>query len=227
MEQTKSQTVAHDECNTISHDSDKDVANEKLAVSERISDIKLDKHGLPLSPQPSDNKDDPLNWSPFLKFMILLQVSWLAFLGPMGAAVANPAFVPSSKAFDISVVEASYEPTMYICFGGIGPLLLIPFANVYGRRPLYLGANLVASMTIIAAGYSSTWGGLLTTRAFNGIAGGTPQAIGAATICDLYFMHERGFSKWIDLRFVVMRTTSTFLFHHTRDSGLRRFEFGH
>ena len=33
----------------------------------------------------------------------------------------------------------------------------------------------------------------MVTRAINGITAGSPPAIGAATICDLYFMHERGF----------------------------------
>jgi hypothetical protein len=32
----------------------------------------------------------------------------------------------------------------------------------------------------------------MVTRAFNGIAAGSTVAIGAATICDLYFQHERG-----------------------------------
>lgn len=178
-EMSKDPEKHHDDSSTIDHN------DEQRTM--------LDKHGLPLVPQPSDNKDDPLNWSAALKFAVLLQVSWLAFLGPMSAAVANPAFVPLSKVFDITIVEASYELTMYICFAGVGPLLLIPFANTYGRRPVYLAAHLVASMTNIAAGYSSSWSGLLATRAFNGIAGGTPPALGAATICDLYFMHERGF----------------------------------
>ena len=193
MDDSKLQPVAHEEFTATPHDSDKDIINEKGVQDHTMQNVKLDKHGFPLVPQPSDNKDDPLNWSSAMKLLVVLQVSWLAFLGPMSAAVANPAFVPLSKAFDITIVEASYELTMYICFAGVGPILLTPFANVYGRRPLYLLANLVASMTNIAAGYSSTWGGLLATRAFNGIAGGTPPAIGAATICDLYFMHERGF----------------------------------
>lgn len=154
---------------------------------------KLDRHGFPLAPQPSDNDDDPLNWSPMLKLAVVLQVSWLAFLGPLSAAVANPAFVVIGKAFDISVVEASYSLTMYICFAGIGPLLISPFANLYGRRPVYLVSCIIAAATNIAAGYTSTWSGLMVTRAINGIFGGTPPAIGAATICDLYFMHERGF----------------------------------
>src|ERR1700761_7618942 len=33
----------------------------------------------------------------------------------------------------------------------------------------------------------------MITRGFNGIGAGSPAAIGAATICDMYFLHERGF----------------------------------
>lgn len=133
------------------------------------------------------------NWPYAIKILVVLQISWLAFLGPFGSAVANPAFVPLSKAFDITVVQASYELTIYIVFAGVGPLLVIPFANIYGRRPIYLLGNLIAGITNVAAGWSPTWGGILATRAVNGIAAGSPVAIGAATICDLFCMHERGF----------------------------------
>ncbi|KAK2599694.1 hypothetical protein N8I77_011427 [Diaporthe amygdali] len=155
--------------------------------------LKLDKHGLPLVPQPSNHKDDPLNWSPAWKLAVLLQISLLALIGPMAAAVINPAFVPLGKAFGISPVAASYELTMYIIFAGVGPLLIVPFANVYGRRPIYLGGNLLAAIANLVAGNCSTWGGLLATRAFSGIGAGSTVAIGAATICDLYFLHQRGF----------------------------------
>ncbi|KAL2272570.1 hypothetical protein FJTKL_06290 [Diaporthe vaccinii] len=155
--------------------------------------LKLDRHGLPLVPQPSDHKDDPLNWSPALKLSVLLQVSLLAMLGPMSAAVINPAFVPLGRAFGNTPVEASYELTIYILFGGVGPLLVVPFANIYGRRPIYLAGNLLAAVSNLVAGHCSTWGGLLATRAFSGLGAGSTVAIGAATICDLYFLHQRGF----------------------------------
>ena len=56
----------------------------------------------------------------------------------MAGAIVNPAFVPLSKRFNITVVQASYELTVYIVFAGIGPLLTVPLANVYGRRPVYI-----------------------------------------------------------------------------------------
>ena len=110
----------------------------------------------------------------------------------MSAAVINPAFVPLGKAFKITTVQASYELTVYIIFSGVAPLLVSPLANVYGRRPVYLLGNLLCAVTNIAAGHSSTWTGILVTRVFNGIGGGCVVSIGGATICDLYFLHERG-----------------------------------
>jgi MFS family permease len=92
----------------------------------------------------------------------------------MAGAIVNPAFVPLSKQFRITIVQASYELTVYIVFAGIGPLLTVPLANVYGRRPVYLLGNLVAAVTNIAAGYCHSWTGIMVTRAFNGIGAGSP-----------------------------------------------------
>lgn len=81
---------------------------------------------------------------------------------------------------------------MQVIFAGVGPLFIMPLSNTLGRRPIYLFGNLLAASTNIAAGYCTTWSGLLATRVFNGIGAGSTVAMGAATICDLYFLHERG-----------------------------------
>jgi MFS family permease len=127
-----------------------------------------------------------------LKLFVALQVSWLAFIGPMSSAVVNPAFVPLGKAFGITTVQASYELTIYIIFAGVGPLFIAPLSNVYGRRPIYLLGNLLAGVCNVIAANCATWNGILVTRVFCGIGAGSTVAIGAATVCDLYFMHERG-----------------------------------
>lgn len=110
----------------------------------------------------------------------------------MSSAVANPALVPISKEFDQSVKEASYELTVYILFAGVGPIFIAPLSNVYGRRPIYLIGNAVAGVMNIIAGNTNSWSSILVTRVFCGIGAGSTVAIGAATICDMYFMHQRG-----------------------------------
>ncbi|KAJ3573898.1 hypothetical protein NPX13_g4540 [Xylaria arbuscula] len=154
---------------------------------------KLDKTGLPLSPQPTDLKDDPLNWSPALKFAICIQASLLAFIAPLASAVINPAFVQLADSFAITPVQASYELTVFLVFAATGPLFVLPVANTYGRRPLIVIASLLAGITNIVAAYSPSWTGILVTRVFNGIATGCLTALGPPIICDVYFLHERGF----------------------------------
>lgn len=172
-------------------------------------EIRLDKHGLPLSPQPSGRRDDPLvndsllvrcvwnsklsqNWHPALKLAVCLQVSILAFLGPLGSATPNPAFVTLGRAFGITPVQASYQLVMYLVFSGVGPLFVVPFASATGRRPILVTCSLLAAITNIIAGYCSTWTGIMVSRAINGFANGANIALGPAVICDMYFLHERG-----------------------------------
>jgi MFS family permease len=128
-----------------------------------------------------------------LKLFVTLQISVLALIGHMSAATINPAYVPLGQAFRITTVQASYQLTVYIVFGGVGPLLIVPLSHVYGRRPIYILGNLLAATTNLIAGNCANWSGLLVTRVFNGIGAGSTVAIGAATICDLYYLHERGF----------------------------------
>jgi MFS family permease len=110
----------------------------------------------------------------------------------MGSGVANPAFVPMSKAFNQSITQTSYELTVYVLFSGVGPLFIAPLSNVYGRRPIHLVGNALAGITNVIAGDTDNWHTLLITRVFNGLGAGSAVAIGAANICDMYYMHERG-----------------------------------
>jgi len=56
----------------------------------------------------------------------------------VSSALINPAFVQMSKDLKVTVEQASYCTTVFILFGGVTPMLIVPFANVYGRRVLYV-----------------------------------------------------------------------------------------
>ena len=55
--------------------------------SSETADVRLDKKGIPLVPQPTSDPLDPLNWSAWLKILVLLQVSLLAFLTLFSASL--------------------------------------------------------------------------------------------------------------------------------------------
>lgn len=49
--------------------------------------LKMDPRGLPLSPQPTDDPKDPLNWNRWLKLMVLAEVSLFSFLALFSASL--------------------------------------------------------------------------------------------------------------------------------------------
>jgi MFS family permease len=154
--------------------------------------LKLDKRGLPLVPQPSDHKDDPLNWSMVQKYYIVFLMSSFTLMAQMSPAMLNPAFIAVATDLRVTVEEASYTTTLFILFTGVFPLFVTPFANVYGRRILYLIFTPISIAGYVGSAGSPTWGGVIAGRVFSGIGSSIPLGFGAATICDLFVQGERG-----------------------------------
>lgn len=161
-----------------------------------------------------------MNWNKWFKLFVLLQVSFLAFLGPFsqGAIVCewliakrgrlaervvlhtdvtqNAAYAELAEYLNISITTASYNTTLAIVFAGIAPLVWSPLANVYGRRPIYLLISIIGIIAGAGCAIATEWGPLLVARVFVGIGTSPGMGIGASVVSDLYFTHERG--RYID-----------------------------
>ncbi|KAI0889348.1 major facilitator superfamily domain-containing protein [Annulohypoxylon maeteangense] len=159
---------------------------------ENTAYVQLDMHGLALVPQPSNFRDDPLNWPIWLKWLVLLQVSFLAMLGPFNSSVVNPALVPLAALFKVPVGSAPLQTTTTIILAGVAPLFFAPLSNIYGRRPVYMLSTIVGIVATVGSGVATSWAGLIIGRVFSGIGTGAGMALGAATVNDMFFLHERG-----------------------------------
>ncbi|KAG9248343.1 major facilitator superfamily domain-containing protein [Calycina marina] len=174
-----------------SHDDEKYLQQAK-DVSADGSRPKLDGHGLPLVPQPSHFKDDPLNWPSWLKWAVLIQVGTMAFLGPYNAALVNPSLVLLGKGVGVDSRIAAYSTTSTIVLGGVSPFLWTPLSNVYGRRPVTLLATFITILGGISSAISNNFSTLLGTRIMTGFGFGGMMSIGTSCVNDLFFLHERG-----------------------------------
>ncbi|KAL8841168.1 MAG: hypothetical protein Q9170_001022 [Blastenia crenularia] len=74
------------------------VDEEKDQNHDDATDLKTadDGHTI-LVPQPTDDPDDPLNWSRLRKHGLLLIISYTAFLPDSGSAIGAIALVPQSE----------------------------------------------------------------------------------------------------------------------------------
>lgn len=128
----------------------------------------------------------------WLKWLILFQVSILASLATLNVSIINPAVVPLADEFSIAHVTATYQTTIAIGTSALGPLVFVPIANVYGRRPVYLFTLLIGLASAIGSAEAKSYGTLILARAFNGSGAATAAVLGAGTISDMCYMHQRG-----------------------------------
>ncbi|KAF5366026.1 hypothetical protein D9758_006737 [Tetrapyrgos nigripes] len=169
------------------------VVEESNALDKlRYPTIQLDPAGLPLIPQPTTSPYDPLNYPNWLKYIILALVSMLAFLATLNVAIINPAVVPLSAEFGIAHVTGTYQTTIAIGTSSLGPLLFTPLANIYGRRPIYLISVLIGFASAVGSASAKSYGTLILARAINGFGPSAALALGAGTVVDLFYVHQRG-----------------------------------
>lgn len=81
-----------------------------------------------------------------------------AFFGSFQLAVANPAYAQIGIALGIPIPSAAYIGTSSIATAGVGALIFVPFANVYGRRPVLLFAQALAAAAGFGSAYAPTFG---------------------------------------------------------------------
>lgn len=89
-------------------------------------------------------------------------------------------------------VTTAYVTSTFILCVGVSSVFWNPISNVYGRRPIYIITVAVAVAMSAASGASKSFGELIAYRCLNGFFGGVPLGLGSATVCDLFFSHERG-----------------------------------
>ncbi|KAI0970633.1 hypothetical protein F4678DRAFT_435807 [Xylaria arbuscula] len=173
------------------------------ASTKRTSFISIDpkrtlKYGtgknmmVELSPQPSDDPNDPLNWPLWKKNLNLAAVlCMVAVVGAMKTALIN---VHSVLAADLGIdytraAALTAVPLMISALSGMTSTIL---AKIWGKRPVYLGS--MALMFIGSAWNINTRGVFaqnLAARIFQGLGWGAFDTLVLGSILDTFFEHER------------------------------------
>ncbi|KAF5642015.1 transcription factor Pig1p [Fusarium sp. NRRL 52700] len=153
-----------------------------------------------LIPTPTNDPNDPLNWSKPYRFYIAVLVSCAIFFsnflaaGPSVAIVSTTEsfFGPPGPDFSAKVAKIAYFFTTTALLQGMGNLIWMPFVAKYGRRPTYVASFILYTAVAAWAGGATTYGSALAARILMGFASGVAECLAPLTISDLFFLHERG-----------------------------------
>lgn len=156
-----------------------------------------------LIPKPTNNPNDPLNWSNGQRKLIC----WVAIVsvfvgnylcaGPSVAMLDLAAQFPTNVngEFDMvaSINKVAYAFSAFALMQGASNFFWVPLMTKYGRRPVFLMTYLIYLATSIWTPLAKGYGSFMASRILGGFFSGVNETIGPMIITDVCFLHERAF----------------------------------
>jgi len=165
----------------------------ELDSSEGTVQLHSDSNELILHPAPNPHDpNDPLRWPRWKKHTCFAAVCAFTFLTNYANAGLAPAFYVISQEFGKTQNETSALLLWSVFTLGLFNFFWVPVANYFGKRPVFVFALLLLSLCCIWGAVATTFKSLLWSQIVAAFAGSSTEALGAAIVNDLYFLHERG-----------------------------------
>lgn len=163
---------------------------EKQHVAEPQTTFVRD--GLAVFPHPTSDPLDPLNWSWGRKHSILAVVCLKYFLFTYITTTTVPSFPILQDQYGLSYSQVNWTVAIPALGLAVGPLIWSSFADIYGRRIIFIIGTLMSFGATIGAAKAPNYGGYMAARFFQGLGVSPAATVGLATIGDMFFEHERG-----------------------------------
>lgn len=153
--------------------------------------IKVSRTGLPLVPQPSDDPFDPLNFSRWRKFMILVVLFVWSGVGCIHQVPVAPALAIIADEFNISLQEATYLVGAPLLAYGVASLIWVAVGNRFGVRITFLVTSFLAGIFCVWAALAQSAASLIAARTLVAVVGASPETLGPQAIGDVFFLPDR------------------------------------
>ncbi|KAK5149972.1 hypothetical protein LTS14_010444 [Recurvomyces mirabilis] len=171
-----------------------------------LEDLEHDK--LVLQPRPSEDPEQPLNWSVLRKTINFSIVCFYALMAFVILDIGTVVWGPMNEELGISFTNLSYSFAANCAGLAVGCFLLVPLSIKIGRRPVYIISTLALFLSAIWMAKTYTVGDNIGNNITSGIFGAISESIVQMTIADLFFVHQRARMNAI---YVIMVDIGTFL----------------
>ncbi|EON60865.1 hypothetical protein W97_00075 [Coniosporium apollinis CBS 100218] len=136
---------------------------------------------------------NPLNWSYSRKWVATVLVSCFTFISPVSSTMVAPALPELARQFNVSSsVEQMFLMSIFLLAYAVGPFVLGPLSEIFGRVVVLQSANMFYLVFNTACGFARTKEEMLAFRFLSGLGGSAPQALGGGVLSDCWRAEERG-----------------------------------
>jgi hypothetical protein len=112
-----------------------------------------------------NDPENPRNWSTLKKNINVGLISLLCFITPVASAMFAPGIPKVMQDFHNSNDElASFVVSIFVLGFAIGPIILAPLSEIYGRQIIYFIMNVLFVIFTLACAVSSNLGMLIGFR---------------------------------------------------------------
>ncbi|KAI9739248.1 MAG: hypothetical protein M1834_007461 [Cirrosporium novae-zelandiae] len=146
-----------------------------------------------LVPTPSNDPNDPLNWSPRRKLLSTTCMCVYTLMVGIASALIYSVETPITEATELTLDNLNSGTGYLFLLAGWGCLFWQPIALQYGKRPVYLISTLANTAIQIWAPHTKTNGQWIAKNILQGFFSAPIESLCEISITDLYFTHERGF----------------------------------
>ncbi|KAI7568626.1 major facilitator superfamily transporter [Hortaea werneckii] len=144
-----------------------------------------------LHPMPSEDPEDPLNWSFKRKLLATSCVIMYTLMVAIPSSIVYSVVTPIQEATSLVLDDLNLGTgVMFLCYGW-ACILWQPLALQYGKRPTYL-VSMAANIAILAsAPWCTVRSTYLANRCLQGFFGSPVESLCEISITDIWFAHER------------------------------------
>ncbi|KAJ4297996.1 hypothetical protein N0V90_005895 [Kalmusia sp. IMI 367209] len=162
-----------------------------------------------LIPQPSEDPNDPLNWSATKKLTIMAIISYGSILyAAVLAPLLSPALVVSALDFNKGVSDITViSGYMLLVTAASGPFVSA-FSRKWGKRPLLIVSSMFGLLGTIIGSATHSYNGLLAARVVQGFSISAFESLVVSIVGDMFFVHQRG--VWVTLIQFILGAASNF-----------------
>ncbi|KAK4947711.1 hypothetical protein LTR28_007589 [Elasticomyces elasticus] len=134
---------------------------------------------------------NPRQWKRSKKLLMVGIIAMMSILSPLASSMFTPGIQQIADDFETTKETVIGTTTGFVVMLGLGPLVLAPLSETFGRRKLYLICFTIFALLQVPTALSPNIATLIALRTLSGFFGSVGIANGGGTISDMFEPSER------------------------------------